>query len=351
MPAPQWGVPTAGTGSKTTAEEIPAQSIHDFWLYNPDYDITPFEDSPSITRKSGKMYLFYGDSNSGKTFTSGTWYDHECQKCGAKLVSPQKGQITKCPLCQCETIINRPIVLIDFELGRAEMMQTEQFPNKKMLIVEPRVLNEDYDPLSEDDATDTIATEENYINFLMAMLRAIKAGEILPSCIITDSATEVWTIIQEWGLQQLIRNSPNYTKSNAALMRTEIQTDWKVMNNRHHKLIQICRAIMRYGVDIVWTARYDGPPAYVKDGTQKIRAQKDVPFYSDIRVHMEHRVIEGQVKRNIFTSHIEKLGSLEAPATSIDRLSYAKIQEAYSNARKAHNEALSEDVEAIMVVD
>jgi len=348
MAAPSWGVPTSGLTGTKVSEEIPAQTIHDFWLYKPTYDISPSENK---NHKSGKMYLFYGDSNSGKTFTSGTWFDHECSSCRAKLISPQKGQITKCPLCQCETITNRPIVLIDFELGRAEMMKTEQFPNKKMLIVEPRVLNEDYDPLSEDDATDTIGTEENYINFLMAMLKAIKAGEILPSCIITDSATEVWSIIQEWGLQQLIRNSPNYTKSNAALMRTEIQTDWKVMNNRHHKLIQICRAIMRYGVDIVWTARYDGPPAYVKDGTQKIRAQKDVPFYSDIRVHMEHRVIEGQVKKNIFTSHIEKLGSLEAPATSIDRLSYAKIQKAYSSAREAHNEALSEDVEAIVVVD
>jgi hypothetical protein len=142
MAAPQWGIPT-GTSSKKI-EETPAQSIHDFWLYKPEYDITPSEDSSSTTRKSGKMYLFYGDSNCGKTFTSGTWFDHECGDCGAKLISPQKGSITKCPLCQCETIISRPIVLIDFELGRAEMMQTEQFPNKKMLIVEPRVLNEDY---------------------------------------------------------------------------------------------------------------------------------------------------------------------------------------------------------------
>jgi hypothetical protein len=239
--------------------------------------------------------------------------------------------------------------MVDFELGRAEMMKREQFPNKKILITEPRVLNPEYNPLSDDDATDVIATEENYVNFLMTILRAIQNGEILPSAIVTDSATEVWSIIQEWGFQELIRANPKYTKSNATMMRTEIQTDWKVMNNRHFKLIQICRAIMRYGVDIIWTARYDGPPSYVKDGTQKIRAQKDVSFYSDIRVHMEHRVIDGPTKRNIFTSHIEKLGSLEAPAESFDRLSYVKIQQIYSKKKKELEESLSEEAEYCQV--
>lgn len=336
MPKPNWA------SESPTLEEEKRFCYQDF-LVEPcdtDYSYTP------TPQKYGKMYLFYGDSSVGKSFVGGTWYDHECLKCGAKIVSPQKGKITACPLCRGKKIQKRPIVSVDFELGRGKELKDNQFMNKEYLICEPRILADDYNPLSDDDSTDVVASQDRFIDFLLAVFLDTKKGLIHPSCIIVDSATDLWSIVQEWGVQELIKYHEKYTKKNAKLMRTIIQTDWKVMNNRHFKIIQICRAMLKLGIDIIWTARYEGPPDYVKDGTQKIRAQKDVSFYSDIRIHMEHRT---QGTQKLYTSHVEKLGAFESPVEPIDRINYVKIQQIYKEAKEKHLATLSEDVEAIVV--
>ena len=122
--------------------------------------------------------------------------------------------------------------------------------------------------------------------------------------------------------------------------------DWKIPNKRHFKIIQILRSIMQYGIDIIWTARYEGPPDYVKDGTQKIRAQKDVVFYSDFTIHMERRQNGGQ---NYYTSHWEKMGSLESPTESVDRINYITIQKMNAEAKAKQEGTLSTEVEAVVV--
>jgi hypothetical protein len=200
--------------------------------------------------------------------------------------------------------------------------------------------------MEDDDATDVIASLDRFVMMLLTLWKDIKSGLIHPSCIVVDSATDVWSIVQEWGIQELIRYHPKYSKKNAKMLRTETQMDWKIPNNRHFKLIQICRAIMKSGTDIVWTARYEGPPDYVEDGTQKIRAQKDVSFFSDIRIHMEKRVVG---KQNYFTSHIEKLKDLETPNETTDRINFIEIQKILKKAKAKKEETLSEEVEAILI--
>lgn len=332
---------TETSKKKKKIQETEELHYNDFLIQPTEVDYS-YQPHPTTI---GVMYLFYGDSNSGKSYTGGTWFDNECA-CGAKIVSPQKGQIKACPLCEGKKIQKRPIVSIDFELGRGETLRRNQFPNKNYLIIEPRILQEDWNPMEDDDATDVVASLDKFIKSLLALWNDIKNGLIHPSCIIVDSATDVWSIVQEWGLQELIRYHKDYSKKNAKLMRTEVQLDWKVPNNRHFKIVQICRAILKLGVDIIWTARYEGPPAYVKDGTQKIRAQKDVSFFSDIRVHMEHRVAG---KNNQYTSHIEKLEGYETPTEAIDRINYIEIQKILKEAKAKKEEALSEEVEAILI--
>lgn len=300
-----------------TEEKGAELSASDFWVKEPE--------------KPGMFYLAYADTNGGKTYTGYTWYDSECEDCHYQFESTE-GSV--CPSCSSDKIKERPILAIDFELGRANKLRREKFPTKHIKIMEPRTLKEDYNPLKDDDATDAVTTQEKFMQYLLVLHKEIKEGTLTPSVIIIDSATDVWTIIQEWGLQELIRYHPKYSAKNAKMMRTETQLDWKIMNNRHLKIIQICRAIMNFGVDIYWTARYEGPPDYVKDGTQKIRAQKDVPFYSDIIIHMERRQTgTGQNSKNLYTSHVEKLGSYEALSEPIDRINWRKLQDILEEAK------------------
>ncbi len=297
-------------------------------------------------RKTGDQHLFYADTNAGKSFTAATWFDCECQDCHAKIITPNSGPISKCPVCK-GLVLPRPILFIDFEMGRAEKMKLDQFPQKHFLIAEVRQLNPNYNPLTDDDVTDELATESNFMFLLINILNKAKEGTFLPSVIVIDSATDVWSMIQEWGIQQLVKYDPKYTEKNSKLLRTVIQTDWKIPNKRHLKVIQICRALLKLGIDIVWTARYEGPPDYVKDGSQKIRAQKDVIFFADICIHMERRVQSG---KNVFISHIEKLGAYEAPEDPINRINYVKIREALSKARKEKEQKLAEEKGEIQVI-
>lgn len=331
------------TKKRKVKEEVEEKHYQDFLKTKKYVD---FSYTPEKEPEEGSMYLFYGDSGAGKSFVSGTWFDNECLGCRAKIISPERGKIKKCPLCQSEKIQKRPIVSIDFELGRGEKLRKGQFPNKNYVIIEPRILKDDWNPMEDDDSTDVIASLEKFIDALLAIWKDVKSGLIFPSVIVVDSATDVWGIVQEWGIQELVRYHPKYTKKNAKMMRTETQIDWKVPNNRHFKLIQICRTIMNFGIDIVWTARYEGPPDYVKDGTQKIRAQKDVSFFSDMRIHMERRTVG---KKNFFTSHFEKLADLEPPTEPFDRINYIKIQNILKEAKVKRDEKLSEEVEAILI--
>lgn len=353
---PEGSAPSSPTesvqGPEASLQEYAVKSFEDF-LIPSCQGLVPSctyalkdEGTGQFLRPTGNQHLFYADTNAGKSYTSATWADNECQECHAKMISPKKGKIEVCPLCGGK-VLPRPILFIDFEMGRAEKMKTDQFPYKNLLIAEVRQLNPDYNPLKDDDVTDELATEANFMFLLINVLNKAKTGTFLPSVVVIDSATDVWSIIQEWGIQQLVKYDPKYTEKNAKLMRTQIQTDWKIPNKRHLKVIQICRALLKLGVDIIWTARYEGPPDYVKDGSQKIRAQKDVIFFSDICCHMERRVRSG---KNAFITHIEKLGAFEAPEDPIDRINYVKIRAVLKEAKdkkQAEEDAEPDEIQVI----
>lgn len=360
---PSWmaDTPAPSTTKTEKAKEEPTQeaafqkyaekSFEDFLIPScqdqvPNCQYTLKTEEGRFIRKTGNQHLFYADTNAGKSFTAATWFDCECQECQAKMITPRSGPIAKCPVCE-GLVLPRPILFIDFEMGRAEKMKIDQFPTKNFLIAEVRQLNPDYNPLKDDDVTDELATESNFMFLLINILNKAKEGTFLPSVIVIDSATDVWSIIQEWGIQQLVKYDPKYTEKNSKLLRTVIQTDWKIPNKRHLKVIQICRALLKLGIDIVWTARYEGPPDYVKDGSQKIRAQKDVIFFADICIHMERRVQSG---KNVYISHIEKLGAYEAPEDPINRINYIKIKGALSEAKKAKDAADAAEEDEIQII-
>jgi hypothetical protein len=129
-------------------------------------------------------------------------------------------------------------------------------------------------------------------------------------------------------------------------MRTNLQIDWKIPNKRHFKLIQICRAIMRYGVDIVWTAKYEGVPAYIKEkdagAEDKIRCQKDVEFYSDIEIGLDKQPTPNEI---LYSGAFEKLGSYDTPTGIYNRLTWAKIQEVYAEAKAEQQKVDEEEAE------
>jgi hypothetical protein len=305
-------------------------------------------------RLAGRMHLLFGGTNTGKSFIAGSWYDLECSNpdCLAKFESLKSKKVTECPVCKSPVNI-RPITFVDFELGRAESLKKEQYSHKNILITEVRVLKTDYNPLTDDDVTDELATEARLMQFLLTALSEIQAGKYLPSAIVVDSATDVWSIIQEWGLQQLIRYHPKYSEGNAKMMRTELQIDWKIPNKRHFKLIQICRSIMRYGVDIIWTAKYEGTPAYIEDsGEKKIRCNKDVEFYSDIQIGLDKKQAGAE---QLYNAWFKKLGNYETPTDIHNKITWAKIQGVYAIEKLAKEakdaaEADTEEVEVVVVM-
>jgi hypothetical protein len=340
-----------GPTQEKNLQQFAEKSFEDFLIPScqnqvPDCQYTLKTEEGKYIRNTGDQYLFYADTNAGKSYTAATWYDCECQDCHVKMITPRSGPISECPLCKGK-VLPRPILFIDFEMGRAEKMKVDQFPQKNFLIAEVRQLNPDYNPLKDDDVTDELATEANFMFLLINVLNKAKAGTFLPSVLVIDSATDVWSIIQEWGIQQLVKYDPKYTEKNSKLLRTIIQTDWKIPNKRHLKVIQICRALLKLGIDIVWTARYEGTPDYVKDGSQKIRAQKDVIFFSDICIMMERRIMGG---KNVYISHIEKLGAFEAPEDPINRISFAKIRETLSTAKKQKAEADAAESDEVQII-
>lgn len=258
--------------------------------------------------KKGIDTLFYGDSNSGKTFIAHTFPE--------------------------------PIFIIDTE-GRANKTRQYHFGDKDIRIFNPMEVNTDFkDDNSLEDAVDFEASVDNITNVLIEFFNKVKSGEIKEGTLVLDSFSDLWTWVQEWGKIRLAKKD----KVDLTLFRLKNQFDWGMMNSRHYKLIVVMRKLLDYGINLVGTARESKSPDYdYKDKpaavtltlSDKIRSQKDVPFWFSTIINLQiKRVKVGNSVQKKFVAAIDKLETFNHDGEPIENLTYKKIKELIDQKRK-----------------
>jgi hypothetical protein len=255
-------------------------------------------DTDVIEKPKAQTYLFYGDTGSGKTYLGFTFPE--------------------------------PIFVIDTE-ARAINTKHYNFPDKKIIIKQPIEFKTEFNS-KDDDPLDTHKTIETITKLVIDFANKVKSGSIKEGTLILDSASDLWTLIQDWGVFELAKytNKDGSKKADTMMMRVGNQLDWKIMNKRHTELVGILRQLNKYGIYIVFTAREDNPPEYaVKVGNvevkDKIRAQKDLPFVADVTINMK-KTQQGQTIK--YMGFVEKLSGKPKPTQPIENPTFEKLQEA-----------------------
>lgn len=262
--------------------------------------------NPTLVRK-GLVVLLYGDTGSGKTYTS--------------MSFPE------------------PIFILDTE-SRCDIVKKYNFPGKSITIKTPVELKDEFD--SKDvDILDTHKTIENITEEIIQYANKLKSGEIKGGTFILDSVTDIWTFVQDWGIHELAKysDSKGNPKANVMLMRVNNQVDWRLINKKYAEIVGLLRLLaLKHGVNVVLTARNQSPPDYIsnREGSEmkdRVRAQKDTPFYVDFIFRLKPPMeIQGKMHR---VAICEKLGGLEFTNGTIENLTYDKIMEMIKNGETA----------------
>lgn len=254
-------------------------------------------DSDIVELPKAHTALFYGDTGTGKTYLGFTYPE--------------------------------PIFVIDTE-ARAINTKHYNFPNKKIIIKQPIEFKTTFNTKDE-DPLDTHKTIETITKLVIDFANKVKNKEITQGTLIIDSASDLWTLIQDWGVFELAKytNKDGTKKADVMMMRVGNQLDWKIMNKRHSELIGILRNLNKYGIHIIFTAREDNPPDYaVKVGNvevkDKIRSQKDLPFVADVIINLK-KVQQGQVIK--YMGFVEKLSGKAKPVQPVENPDFEKIKE------------------------
>jgi len=247
----------------------------------------------------GFVTLLYGDSETGKTYISCTFPE--------------------------------PIIFIDTEF-RAINTKLLQFPNKDIRIYNPLEITEEMKD-KDLDGVDIAKSIDNIAKFMTTYYKEVKEGRIVSGTLVLDSMTDIWSFIQEWGFQQLARYTEKKTgkpKADTLLQRVEQRFDWKVMNNRHSKILLMSLALKKYGIYTVYTAREEVVPDYVTGATETrhIRVQKDLPFRSDVRFRLENAIYKGKIAH---LAHCKKLLTYDPDPYPIKNLTFEKIIDIINN--------------------
>ena len=251
-----------------------------------------FDDDKKVIKKEninrGFVTLLYGDSGTGKTFTS--------------LTFPE------------------PIFFIDTE-NRA-INTKKLFKDKNISIVEPAMIKKEINK-SMDDIFDEVASINNLTEELSKHIDKIYKGEIKGGTIVIDSVSDIWSWIQSWMYDRLskLQTKTGQARASDDLMSVTSQLDWKVANNKHEGTIRVLRSLIPYGVNIVFTAKEKSVPEYATktpSNKEKIRCQKDIPFSSDIIFNLIKQ--DGK-----YLAKCEKLGVKEDRDIVIEKLTYEKI--------------------------
>lgn len=247
--------------------------------------------SPEVKR--GIVVLLFGDGSSGKTYTAMS-FPH-------------------------------PLIIIDTE-NRAINTKELCYPDKDIRIYEPIELKTEIN-FETDDIFDVHKTIENITRELISISSDVKSGKMRSGTVVIDSCTDLWSFIQEWGIIELSKhtNKDGSKKANVMMMRVNNQLDWKIMNKRNREIVGVLRSLVRYGINVVFTAREEIPPEYVvRTGAMsvkdKIRAHKDLAFDADVIFNLKR-------SGGKYLAVCEKLGGRKVPTEPIENLTYEKIAE------------------------
>ena len=246
--------------------------------------------------KPGLFVLLFGDTNSGKTYTASTFPG--------------------------------PIYYIDTE-DRAEDTIERYFPDKDVHIFE------DVTDFNFGEGTTNVRdphkTIENITRNIVWYASKVKKGEIKEGTFVLESASDVWRDVITWAVYEVskYRDKQGNKRADPLTESFNQQFDWKIPNKRYLDIIGSLRHLLKYGVNVVVTAREDQIPKHVADMKQevtlkdKLRAQKDTPFYADCIFNMKKIEKNGVIK---YMAKVEKLGIEPTSTRYVDSLTYEKIR-------------------------
>ena len=246
---------------------------------------------PSSTKSRGLVVLLYGDTSTGKTHTT--------------MSFPE------------------PIVIIDTE-SRAINTKNALFKTKNIKIHEPTEIKDEV-TRSMDDMLDEVKSINNLTEALSSYISDVKSGKIKGGTLVVDSVTDVWSWCSDWGYDKLqyMKTSKGEQMSEPDMQKIVDQRMWKVATHKHQTIILVLRTLVKYGVNVVFTAREKSVPEYATNkpqGKEKIRCQKDVPFAADIIINLRR-------DNGKYLAYIEKLGVRKSPTKPIEEITYEKIIE------------------------
>ena len=245
--------------------------------------------------------LVYGPSNSGKTYFA----------------------------CTCP----EPIVILDTE-GRANLTKKYQFPNKNIEVVELLEVKEEFIPKSLSDAIDISGTIDKITQEIIRLNRKAKSGEIKGGTVVIDSLTDIWSWAQYKGKDDLAKAG----KVDMNLCSLKFAPDWSIINGINYRLVIGLRNLLRYGVNVIGTARFGEIPDFAAEKMattptfeSEIRSQKDTAFWFStiVKLHLQkQRVLDKSEVKLKYLSEIKKLETFDIKETDvIEGFNFQKLKE------------------------
>jgi len=245
--------------------------------------------------------LCYGPSNSGKTFFS----------------------------CTCP----EPIIILDTE-NRAYLTKRYQFPKKDIEVVELLEVKEEFQAKNLNQAIDIGGTIDTVTKELIRLTGKAKSGKLRGGTVVFDSLSDYWQFCQYWGKEQLAK-AGRLDMHTSAL---KLQTDWSIINGQHYRMIMVLRNLLRLGVNVVSTARFQEIPDYVREKMSttptfesEIRAQKDAAFWFSTILKFytqKQKLPDKQEVRLRYLSEIKKLETFDIKESdAIENLDFQKLKQ------------------------
>jgi len=242
----------------------------------------------------GISCLLYGDSSAGKTYVAQTFPS--------------------------------PIYILDTEC-RAIKNKVRHFKDKEIFIHDPT----EYNTVEgkSNDAFDTHKTIENCVRFVLWYANEVKSGRIKGGTVVIDSASDIWSWIQEWMVMELAKyaSKDGAKRADVMTMRLANQVDWRLANKRHQEIIGVLKSLLPLGTNLVITARETQPPEYVvKTGKEtlkdRIRGHNTLPFMTDYVFNLK-KITQNGVER--YVAKVEKACTENCGSEYINMLNYDKI--------------------------